>query len=60
MHARQLPKLKLYVLAQRTSSTANIISSWVGRGRLTLGSRGGRHCESIYMHAYDGEEKKVL
>lgn len=59
MHALHLPKLKFYVLAQRTSSTANIILYWVGRGRLILGLRGGRHCESIYMHAYDEEEKKV-
>lgn len=60
MHALQLPRLKLYVLTQRTSSTANIISSWAGPGLLTLGLRGGRHCESNHMHAYDGEEKKVF
>lgn len=48
--SRPSPKLKLYVLAQRTSSTENIISFWVGRGRPTLGLRGGRHCESIYKY----------
>ena len=44
------PRLKLYVLAQRTSSMENIILFWVGRGRVTLGLRGGRHCESIYTY----------